>query len=147
MTLNARAKGQRGEREVVKLLQPVIDRVYVHHGLAVPELERNLMQSRNGGYDIVGLEWMALEVKRVETDLNSMRWRWWQQARSQAKEGQEPVLFYRTNHSVWSIMMYGHLCVGVNGGPRVRSVVDIDLASFMAWFELRINHQLTSEKL
>ena len=142
MSLNARAKGQRGEREVVKLLQPVVDKVYQSHGVPAPALERNLMQSMKGGYDIVGLEWFALEVKRHEKVSNSSTLQWWMQCKRQAAEGQDPVLFYRPNNINWRIMMYGYVCVGPNGGPRVKTVVDIDLPAFLVWFELRMIHQL-----
>lgn len=77
----SRNKGQRGEREVIKLLQPTVTRCYMEKGLDVPSLERNLMQSRAGGFDIVGLEWMALEVKRQEV-LNVNLW--WKQTCAQA---------------------------------------------------------------
>jgi hypothetical protein len=54
------------------------------------------------------------------------------------------VLFYRPNHNSWKVMMYGHLCVGSNGGYRVKSPVTIDLAFFLAWFELRLQHELSA---
>lgn len=144
MTINARSKGQRGEREVIALLVPVIQKVYESHGLGLvtPELKRNLMQSMEGGYDIIGLDWLALEVKRVENQASYNREQWWAQARKQTKEGQETVLFYRPNNTSWKIRMFGYLCVGSNGGVRVRTVVDINVASFLAWFEQRLIHEL-----
>ena len=72
----SREKGKRAEREVVKLLQPVVTKVYQEAGKEIPLLERNLMQSHKGGHDIVGLEWMALEVKHHETLQISQ---WWEQ--------------------------------------------------------------------
>lgn len=77
----ARMKGQRGELEVVKLLQPTVTSCYMMKGLEVPQLARNLSQTRDGGFDIAGLEWMALEVKRQET-LNVKAW--WEQTCRQA---------------------------------------------------------------
>lgn len=68
--VNAKEKGAKGEREVASLLQPTVDRAYMETlGITlaeVPKLQRNLLQTREGGYDLVGLDWMALEVKRVE---------------------------------------------------------------------------------
>ena len=64
--LMSRNKGKRGEREVVKLLQPVVNEVYESLGLEPPLLERNLMQSHKGGCDLAGLDWLALEVKYQE---------------------------------------------------------------------------------
>lgn len=100
------------------------------------------MQSMKGGYDIIGLEWFALEVKRHEKVTGASTLSWWVQCKRQAAEGQEPVLFYRPNNINWRIMMYGYVCVGPNGGPRVKTVVDIDLAAFLVWFEMRMIHQL-----
>lgn len=144
MAINAKRKGANGEREVVKLLQPVVSKVYEEHGLKVIDLERNLMQSLRGGYDITGLDWLALEVKRHENLGLSGINAWWAQARRQAKEGQEAVLFYRPNNVSWFVKMYGYLCVGPNGGYRVRSPVTVDLPTFLIWFELRIRLELKS---
>lgn len=143
--VNARAKGQRGEREVVKLLQPVVNRIYGEHGLAVVDLERNLMQSRNGGYDIVGLDWLALEVKRHEKVIQSGVNGWWAQTLRQCQAGQEPVLFFRPNQLQWTVRMLGYLCIGPNGGQRVRSTVTVDIATFMVWFELRLRYELSKK--
>lgn len=77
----SRNKGQRGEREVIKLLQPTVSRVYVEAGFPMPELTRNLSQSREGGFDISGLDWLALEVKYQETENVKG---WWEQACRQA---------------------------------------------------------------
>ena len=145
--VNARAKGQRGEREVVGILQPVVNKVYGAHGMEAPNLERNLMQSARGGYDIIGLEWLALEVKRREQVMASGIMGWWNQTKEQAMANQEPVLFYRHNGVSWNVMMYGYLCVGQNGGMRVRGPVVVNLPHFVAWFELRIIHELKSRHL
>lgn len=141
--INARAKGQRGEREVIGLLQPVVKKVYEEFGLVVIDLERNLMQSMKGGYDIVGLDWLALEVKRVENTGASGVNSWWAQTTRQAAEHQEAVLFFRPNQSHWSIKMYGYLLGdSAAGWPRVRSPVVIDLPTFLAWFEMRLRWHL-----
>lgn len=68
--VNAKQKGANAEREVAALLQPTVDRAYMETlGITlgeVPKLQRNLLQTREGGYDLVGLDWLALEVKRQE---------------------------------------------------------------------------------
>lgn len=64
----------------------------------MPDLKRNLMQSREGGYDLVGIDWLALEVKRQE-GLNISGW--WRQAVRQAGEGQTPFLMYKQNFKPW----------------------------------------------
>jgi hypothetical protein len=77
----ARNKGQRGEREVIAVLQPIVNRVYLKYSFEPPLLKRNLLQTREGGFDIMGLEWMALEVKYQEHEnVNG----WWRQTCKQA---------------------------------------------------------------
>ena len=78
----ANGKGKRGEREVVKVLQPTVNKVFEARGLEPPVMFRNQNQSFQGGYDIDGLPWLALEVKRQETlNLNA----WWGQAKRKSK--------------------------------------------------------------
>lgn len=136
----SRDKGQRGEREVIQLLQPVVNRVFAEVGREPPKLERNLMQSREGGHDLVGLEWLALEVKRHETlSVGS----WWEQTKKQAGTSKVPVLFYRQNgQRSWKVMMYGFLKAGTK---RVRTPVLVDDGAFVVYFENMIRHQLTTE--
>ena len=52
----SRQKGQRGEREVCQILAE-------HLG---GEFKRNLMQTQEGGFDILGLDEYAIEVKFQE---------------------------------------------------------------------------------
>lgn len=129
-------KGKNGEREVVKLLQPIVDRVYSSLGMEVPNLLRNQMQSAVGGYDIVGLDWLALEVKRQETlNLNA----WWKQVNKAAREGQEPVVIFRQNHKKWRVLMYVWLHTGGTGHTKVRAEVAID--DWLAWLEARMLYE------
>ena len=87
-----RNKGKAGEREFAKLLQ---------EGLGI-EFSRNLDQVRNGGYDLIGLNKLAIEIKRCE---NLSVGTWWKQAMSQAKEGQTPVLAYRQSRRPWTVVV------------------------------------------
>jgi hypothetical protein len=135
--INVRTKGQSGEREVIKILQPVVIEVYEQFGLIPPDLERNLMQSMKGGHDIIGLDWMALEVKRQETLSIS---NWWDQAKTQSKIGQEPILIYRQSHRLWRVMMFGFLPAGAS---KIRCPVDINLESFLLYFKYRLIAELT----
>jgi len=132
----SRQKGQRAEREAIKHLQPVVNKVYELRGLEVPVLERNLMQSHRGGYDIAGLEWLALEVKHHETLQVSS---WWEQTKRQAGESRVPVLFYKQNRTKWSVYMFGY--VPIEGDRRVRCPVEISLEVFLLYFE----HKLIAE--
>lgn len=87
-----RNKGKAGEREFAKLLGEAL-------GI---EFNRNLDQVRNGGYDLIGLEQLAIEVKRQE---NLAVGSWWKQALSQAKEGQTPILAYRQSRKPWTVVV------------------------------------------
>jgi hypothetical protein len=119
MSLN---KGKRGEREVVKLLQAVVDKVHNEKssGLDCPRLQRNTLQSDKGGFDIVGLDWLAVEVKYHETLAVKQ---WWQQTVKQAKPGQQPVLFYRKSRSPWHVVTLVQL---PGSGRMVKGTVDLD---------------------
>ena len=137
----ARSKGQRAERAVIKLLQPIVDMVFEGIGREAPDLERNLIQSHKGGYDIVGLDWLALEVKHQETlHLND----WWNQTVDQSRRNitlnREAVLIYKQNRTKWRVMMWGHLPLGER---KVRCRVDIDLESFLLWFEHRLKMEVS----
>lgn len=134
----ARDKGQRGEKELCKLLQPHVDKVYAEHGLESPSLERNLSQTRDGGFDIAGLDWIALEVKRVES-LNINQW--WDQTVAQAQGGRTPVLAYRQNHKPWRVVMRGYLD---GGGRLVQARVEISKEKFIHWFEVKLDQYLRS---
>lgn len=98
MAVHARNKGKRGEREALELIQSWVTPVYESAGIPAPTIERNLMQSRDGGFDLVGVDWLALEVKRQEQVLIGA---WWKQALRQAKNGQVPVLMWRGNRQPW----------------------------------------------
>ena len=76
------SKGKRGEREVCDELQPVVDSVAKELGMAAPRIRRNLAQSGDGGEDIIGLPWYAIEVKRCETLALD---KWWRQCVTQAR--------------------------------------------------------------
>lgn len=98
MSKFSREKGKRGEREVAKIIQKVLDEIY---GENAPRIQRNTLQSDKGGFDLVGLEDFAIEVKRHEKlNLKS----WWKQTVRQAGEDKFPVLFYRQNNTPWNIM-------------------------------------------
>ena len=138
MSKFSKNKGKRGEREVVLLLQEVVNRVYAKYGVEPVKLERNLMQSHRGGYDIVGLPWLALEVKFVEQfQINQ----WWKQTVQQAGEGQEPVLFYRKSRVQWRVKMVLFWKAGNQIG-RVGSGAEVALSTFLKYFEARLEEDL-----
>ncbi len=142
----SRNKGQRAEREVAKLLQPVVIAAWNELGRVgtAPSLERNLMQAHKGGHDLLGLDWLALEVKHQEQFVIAS---WWRQTKEQADKARqqmlvevEPVLFYRKNNVGWRVIMFGYL--DVRDGGRVRCPVNIDTEAFLVWFKLRLKKEL-----
>lgn len=137
----AQSKGARGEREVVLLLQPIVDKVFSSHGVApelIPRLQRNTLQSHLGGCDLTGLDWLALEVKRCETlNLNS----WISQCIGQSKPHQEPVLIYKQNHGKWKVQMFGLLPIP-GGSQNIRAWVEVSVESFLVYFEYRLVQEL-----
>lgn len=167
--VNAKNKGAAGEREVAELLQPTVTKAYTETlGITeaeVPRLRRNVLQVQEGGYDLVGLDWLALEVKRVEAlgkggILKGHVRQWWLQCLTAAQNGKlvggnegarygganglarEPVLMYRPNGWTWTIRMYGYLSVGPNGGVRVKAPITCELEPFLIWLDQRIRWEL-----
>ena len=137
MTINSRSKGQRGEREVRDLLQKTMDEVGNGMGLPfIPEVKRNLMQSMEGGHDLVGIPGLAVEVKFCETLQVE---KWWQQTLNQAdRVGLEPVLFYRKKNCRWRVHMWGTLGTRSNREGEdyfMAHPVDVTADEFFLWFE------------
>ena len=89
MSRMAKNKGANAEREVAKL---------IFEGTGV-EVVRNLEQTRGGGYDLVGIDFLAIEVKRQETLCLPA---WWRQTLKQAGNDKIPVLVYRQNRKPWT---------------------------------------------
>lgn len=98
MSKGSKVKGASGEREAAAVLAGWIEPVYRHAGVEVPDIKRNLMQTREGGYDLVGIDWLALEVKRQE---NMALPSWWRQTVKNASMGQIPFLMWRQNRRPW----------------------------------------------
>lgn len=93
MSKKSRDKGQRGEREVCKILGEAL-------GIS---LNRNLEQTRDGGCDIVVNAHWYIEVKRQEKYEVD---KWWSQAVSQAREKDKfPALFFRKSRQDWRVIM------------------------------------------
>ena len=133
----AQSKGARGEREIINLLQPIVDKVCSENQTEQISLLRNSLQSRQGGYDMLGLDWLALEIKRCET-LNLKSWT--EQCLAQASNHQVPVLVYKQNNRAWRVCMYGLLIPG--GSSNLKVWVEISIESFLAYFELKLKHEL-----
>jgi hypothetical protein len=132
----SRNKGKRGEREVIAMLQPVVSEVYEGYGMEAPKLQRNTLQSDGGGFDVVGLDWLALEVKYQETvKLDA----WWAQTLAQAKPTQCPVLIYRQNKVKWKVCLFATLAAGPHQ-HTVAAVISVE--EFRTWFRARLTQEL-----
>ena len=88
----SRQKGQRGEREICKLLADKLGGEY----------KRNLMQTQDGGYDVLGLDGYAIEVKFQE---KLQIEKWWEQTVGQASVERLPVLFFRRSREPWRVVV------------------------------------------
>jgi hypothetical protein len=127
MAKASRDKGARGEREVIDLLQPIVDTAYKAAGKEPPQLKRtSSMQADGGGCDVHGIDWLALEVKRCETLQIEA---WWRQCLLQAKPGQLPVLIYRQNGRRWRVRCYLQVAV-----MRTIIVADVSITDFCTYF-------------
>lgn len=121
----ARMKGQDGEREIIKMLEPIVR----EFGEGI--LSRNLNQTREGGFDIVGIDWLAIEVKRQET-LNVSEW--WQQTLKQAGYDRVPILIYRQNRKAWQVCLWGDV-------GKIRCRVTISVDDFKEWLREELKNR------
>lgn len=129
----SRDKGKRGEREIIDLLQPVVNEVREYLELPSLILKRNTLQSDRGGSDIAGLPWLAAEVK-FHDKLNVEVW--WKQTQEQCEAGQVPILFYRTTgQRSWMVRMMTSTIVG----PReLIGPANFSMKFFLQWFRVAV---------
>lgn len=132
MSKMARDKGKRGEREIadrfIEIMESIENKLWskVKHS---QEVKRNTLQSDRGGFDLVGIPGLAIEIKRCETlALGS----WWSQCLAQARHGLMPVLFYRQSRKPWMVRTY--TCIAI--GPSSHWVVsDFEADGFFKFYE------------
>lgn len=131
MSIMGRNKGKRAERQAADFLYTISSAVAEEFGKVAPKVERNLQQTRGGGYDLIGTLDFAVEVKHHETlNLNA----WWEQACTQAvNAGMRPILMYRQNNKPWRIQMY--LYHQLENGGRIKVRSDITLEAFKTIWE------------
>ena len=94
------------------------------------EPERNLEQTRGGGYDLNGVPGLGIEVKRVEKqDVKA----WWRQCLRQAKaDNVHPVLMHRRNRQPWRFRTVAKVTVGTYA---LDLMVDMEAGEFETWFK------------
>ena len=122
MTAMQRRKGADGERELARLLRE-------HLGA---DVVRNLMQSRQGGADLLGLDGWAVEVKRAARPRLA---EWWLQTCRQAEAtGQRPALFYRLDRQPWRVVVaLRHVAPGFDHAPLdMRIETDVEVFAALA---------------
>jgi len=94
-----------------------------------------------GQSDVTGLEWLSIEVKRVENDLPSGLNAWWEQCKRQAHEHQQPVLFHRMNGREWNVRTYIFtLC----DKTQIKLPVDMEWRVFRVWLKEMIKSRFSN---
>jgi hypothetical protein len=141
MGIDIRQKGQEGEREIQRALEPIIRKVMTEGGFPLPDkaiVQRNQNQSAVGGSDLSNTFGLAIEVKRQEQlSINT----WWKQCETAAKDNDEwPVLLYRQNGKKWRCvtLVWLHLPAGAQRQGRA----EFDMDTFLAWFEEWVRRKL-----
>ncbi len=90
----SRNKGAGGERELARLLADELG----------TEITRNLVQAREGGADLIGVEGWAVECKRAARVTPGLLRAWWAQAEQQAdRVASRPALAFRGDREPWRI--------------------------------------------
>lgn len=117
MSASQRRKGKAGELELARLLRELLG----------VELTRNLMQSREGGGDLLGLSGWAIEVKRAA---RARLADWWEQTCQQAETaGCRPALAYRLDRQPWRVVVaLRHVATGFEHAPlALRLETDVEV--------------------
>ena len=91
MSVNSKDKGKRGERQVAQILQ--------EHGI---DSHRTQQYCGSDGTADVTWEGFHVEVKHRET---TAIWSWLEQANSDAKDGDIPIVVFRKNREKWQVCM------------------------------------------
>lgn len=141
-------KGKRAERSVAGILNPILEQVVANLGCDPVRLKRNLAQTQQGGFDLEGLPWLAIEIKHHKTVALPS---WWRQTCQQAgcdEHGQpivgrtyrEPVLIWKQHGGKWNVRMLVRL--EIEKGRRLVTAGDVSLDVFLIWFERRATLEL-----
>ncbi len=138
MSIHVVNKGKEGEREVVRELNALLEKVlqsqqWPEHLVEISRkcIQRNQNQTAVGGCDLSNTFGLAIEIKRQEVlSIES----WWRQCLASAERNSEwPVLLYRQNHKSWKCVTFVNLQLP---GERHMSKVRAELSweAFKAWF-------------
>lgn len=138
-------KGKRGERDVAKLLNPILERVCHSHGIPAWKLARNLTQTQSGGFDLDGLDWIAIEIKWHQVVTGKLTG-WWNQAVRQAGDSRVPVLIYKANGTKWRVRLWTLITIDADTKRRLRVCSDITFDDFLTWFEKRVEVEAAKKR-
>ena len=135
MTIDVRAKGANGEREVADMMNLTINTELYKAGLQVcskPVVQRNQNQSAVGGSDLTNPFGLCIEVKRQENlSVNT----WWNQCTKAAKEfGGIPILVFKQNRKPWRVVMLSNLQFPGHPNACMEARVEISWDDFQQWF-------------
>jgi hypothetical protein len=146
LAINVRAKGQNGEREVVQMLNGIIQHLLTTNpwdpetvAVITKCIQRNQNQSAVGGGDLVGVFGLGIEVKRQENTSLVNTW-WAQTVAGAARNNEHPVLLYRKNHQPWRCVTLGH--APLPGGRMGSMRVTFDEGDFRTWFYQWVYYKL-----
>ena len=95
MPINSKQKGKNGELEICRILKK--------YGFDVRRSVQYNGKAEDGLGDIVGLDGIHAEIKRVES-LNITKAM--EQATEDAREGEMPAVFHRRNNKPWLVTMH-----------------------------------------
>lgn len=141
MAINIRQKGQEGEREVQRALEPIVRKVMGEMGMELPDkaiVQRNQNQSEVGGSDLSNTFGMSIEVKRQE-QLSVGTW-WAQCVKSAAEQNECPVLLYRQNGKKWKCRTLVWLYLP--DGAQMQTEAEFTWDFFLTWFEQWVRRKM-----
>jgi hypothetical protein len=147
--IDVRQKGAEGERQVIKMLTPIVIQVMQEMEFPTEKIQaaekmiqRNQNQSAVGGNDLSNTFGLSIEVKRQEQlAINT----WWQQCETAALRNNElPVLIFKQNNKPWRFITYGFLHVpgDNNGWTSLRARVEFNEDTFKSWFRAWVKGKL-----
>ena len=139
MTLNIRQKAAAAERDVANIHNYFFkDKKLKNSDGGILTLKRNLMQSAEGGYDLIGLSFLALEVKRQE--ILSLP-AWWRQTTKQAACGQSPVLWFKQSRKPWRVIL--PVDIGLPPKPLTKDLLksEVTIERYFKWLKGKIENE------
>ena len=94
---NSNQKGKRGELELVQQLKKLLPGPHWRRSQQYCGMD-------DGEPDVVGLESLHIECKRVESGTKTL-YKWMEQAERDAEKGQVPVVMHRSNLQPWLVIV------------------------------------------